>query len=79
MASSTIYHRDVQQKKNDRLVSVHTSATYGDISEIISASSSSGKEIAGLLKKKKKNGQMKACMNQLGLCMARNRPEKCCW
>ena len=42
----TIYRRNLRREKNDRLVSVHTSIDYG------CAEACSGKEIAGLLKKK---------------------------
>ena len=54
----TIYHRDIQLEKNDRLMSVHTSSyTLETLGGKIITCSCSGKEIAGL-KKKKKNIMM---------------------
>ena len=50
MKSPTIYRRNLRREKIDRLVSVHTSKTFG---ENISNEACSGKEIAGLLKKRK--------------------------
>ena len=49
-----IYRKDVRLKQNDRSMSVHTSIDFRDInSKKISAEACSGKEIAGLLKKKR--------------------------
>ena len=50
--SSTIYRSDLRQERNNCLMSVHTSGNLKMLSEKISASTGSGKEMAGLKKMK---------------------------
>ena len=52
--------------------------------EKISAEACSGKEIAGLLRKKShvsgfSRAKLGAGRNGLSLCIARDEPESCCW
>ena len=72
MASSMIYHRDVRKKKNDCLMSVHTSAIYE--SEKISASSRFGEE--GLLKMKKKRKIINDTKSQNHICADSRVPNR---